>query len=200
MDLGLTHATAAQFTFCRQHKCFPCLKSRPRPSVLPRQPPLPILLHRAPAIMRSRALIALCALLAAAAGARAASDVVTISGGLQELEALVKKHAFVVAEVRATGWGGWGGRWRYLAVQWRRVGAAAARRSRIMPPAHPPRPCTLGPQFYAPWCGHCKNLEPHWEKAATALKDHDPEIVLAKVRAPPRRRAIARRPSRRQWR
>ena len=53
--------------------------------------------------MRSRALIALCALLAAAAGARAASDVVTISGGLQELEALVKKHAFVVAEVRATG-------------------------------------------------------------------------------------------------
>jgi protein disulfide-isomerase A1 len=85
--------------------------------------------------MRFRGLIALVVLLAAAAGSRAASDVVTISGGLQELEALVKKHHFVVAE------------------------------------------------FYAPWCGHCKNLEPHWDKAATALKDHDPEIVLAKIDA-----------------
>jgi thioredoxin domain-containing protein 10 len=35
------------------------------------------------------------------------------------------------------------------------------------------------PQFYAPWCGHCKKLEPIFNHVAQAL--HDSPVRVGKV-------------------
>lgn len=44
-------------------------------------------------------------------------------------------------------------------------------------------------EFYAPWCGHCKALAPHWDRLATSVKG---EVKIAKLDADANKRIGSR--------
>src|SRR5689334_5939789 len=38
-------------------------------------------------------------------------------------------------------------------------------------------------EFYAPWCGHCKHLEPEYDKVGEAFADASSGVIVGKVDA-----------------